>query len=121
MTTFTVTHVEWDTTDHTGLKDFLFGVFGWQFAPFGDNYFITDNHQTGVSVGVNKNERAAIGSGTPNVYIDVTSIDETFARARSLGGDVAVPKSMIPGMGSFGFIKAPDGNLIGLFEMSSQA
>jgi predicted enzyme related to lactoylglutathione lyase len=39
-----------------------------------------------------------------------------FEKAKALGGEVAVPKTTIPGMGSFAFVKAPDGNLIGLFE-----
>jgi predicted enzyme related to lactoylglutathione lyase len=116
MATNVVTHVEWDTSDPTGLKDFLCGVFGWQFAPFGETYFVTDSRQTGIGVGVNKNVRAQIGGGTPNVYIDVESIEATLARAQSLGGSTAVPKTEIPGMGSYAFIKAPDGNLIGLFE-----
>ena len=114
---FTVNHVEWDTLDPNVLKDFLSGVFGWQFAPFGENYFVTDSKQTGASVGINKNPRAVIGNGTPNVYIDVPSIDETVAKAKALGGDMVVPKTEM-GMGSFGFIKAPDGNLIGLFEFA---
>ncbi len=117
MANFRINHVEWDTTDPIALKDFLSGVFGWQFAPFGDSYFITDSKQTGASVGINKNPRAIIGNGTPNVYIDVASMEATFAKAKALGGDVAVPKTDIPGMGSYGFLKAPDGNLIGLFEI----
>jgi predicted enzyme related to lactoylglutathione lyase len=72
---FTINHVEWDTLDPNALKDFLSGVFGWQFAPFGETYFVTDSKQTGASVGINKNPRAVIGNGTPNVYIDVPSID----------------------------------------------
>jgi predicted enzyme related to lactoylglutathione lyase len=111
-----ITHVEWDTSDHTALKDFLAGVFGWQFAPFGETYYMADPKQTGISIGINKNERAIIGNGTPNVYVDVPSIDETFAKAKALGGDIAVPKTEIPNMGIFAFIKAPDGNLFGLFE-----
>jgi len=111
-----VTHVEWDTSDPIGLKDFLSGVFGWQFAQFGATYFVSDSKQTGIGVGINKNDRAQIGGGTPNVYIDVKSIEETLAKAQSLGGGVAVPKTDIPGMGSYAFIKASDGNLIGLFE-----
>jgi predicted enzyme related to lactoylglutathione lyase len=118
MTANIVTHVEWDTTDHIGLKDFLSGVFGWQFEPFGDTYFMHRAGREGVSVGVNKNEHAQIGGGTPNVYVDVKSIDEIFAKARSLGGGVAVPKTLIEGMGSYAFVKAPDGNLIGLFEVN---
>jgi predicted enzyme related to lactoylglutathione lyase len=37
-------------------------------------------------------------------------------KAQALGGGVAVPKTTIPDMGSFVFVKAPDGNLIGLHE-----
>lgn len=113
---FTINHVEWDAHDPIALKDFLSGVFGWQFGPFGENYFVTDAQQTGVTVGVNKNPRAIVGNGTPNVYIDVVSIDDTFAKAKARGGDIAVPKTQMGPMGSFAFIKAPDGNLIGLFE-----
>ena len=116
MSTNAITHVEWDSADHTGLKDFLSGVFGWQFEPFGETYFHHNPGKAGVSVGVNKNEKAIIGNGTPNVYIDVQSIDDTFSKAAALGGGVAVPKTPIQGMGSYAFIKAPDGNLIGLFE-----
>jgi predicted enzyme related to lactoylglutathione lyase len=111
----TITQVEWSTPDHIGLRDFLSGVFGWQFAPFGDTYFISDPKQSGIVVGVNRNDRAVIGGGTPNVYIGVKSIDEVFATAQALGGEVAVPKVNM-GSGSFAFIKAPDGNMIGLFE-----
>lgn len=116
MPTNVVTHIEWDTADHVKLKDFLSGLFGWQFTPYGDNYFITDDTLTGVSVGVNRSERPQTAGGSPGVYVTVKSIDETLTKAKSLGGSVAVPKSPIPGMGSYAVAKAPDGNLIGLFE-----
>ena len=116
MSTNVVTHVEWDTTDPVKLKDFLAGLFGWQFAPYGETYFITEGKQTGVSVGINKDDRAQMAGGTPSVYIDVKSIDEALTKAKSLGGGVAVPKTPIPGMGSYAIVKAPDGNLFGLFE-----
>lgn len=74
----------------------------------GETYFFTDAKQTGVGVGINKNDRAQIGGGTPNVYIDVKSSDEALAKAQSLGGSIAVPETFIPDMGSFAFIKAPD-------------
>jgi len=102
---FTINHVKWEPNP-SGLKDFLSGVFGWQFAPFGENYFVTEAQQTGATVGVNKNPRANGGNGTPSVYIDVTCMPETFA----------IPQTVMGPLGSFGFIKAPDGNLIGLFE-----
>ncbi len=115
MASFPVTHVEWDTTDHVKLKDFLAGVFGWRFEPFGPGYFIYSPKSPGVSVGLNQNEKAQAGTGSPNVYIDVASIDASIEKARELGGGVAVPKTALP-FGAYAFIKAPDGNLIGLFE-----
>lgn len=115
MASFSITHVEWDTADHVKLKDFLAGVFGWRFEPFGPSYFIYNPKSPGVSVGLNQNEKAPAGTGSPNVYIDVASIDASMKKARELGGGVAVPKTALP-FGTYAFIRAPDGNLIGLFE-----
>jgi hypothetical protein len=52
---------------------------------------VTEAQQTGATVGVNKNLRANGGNGTPSVYIDVTSMPETFAKAQALGGAIAIP------------------------------
>ena len=111
-----VAHIDWCTTQLVQLKDFMSGLFGWEFQPFGEGFFSYNPPDGGVSIGVLHNERAQIGGGTPNVYIDVVSIDACFERAAALGGGIAVPKTPVPGMGSFGFVHAPDGNLIGLFE-----
>jgi predicted enzyme related to lactoylglutathione lyase len=43
----------------------------------------------------------------------VLDLDAMLVRAQSLGGKVVVPKTQM-GKGSFAFISAPDGNLIGL-------
>ena len=116
MKKHTITHVEWATTQLPQLKDFLTGLFGWEFQPFGEGYFHYNAPDGGVSIGLMHNERAQMAGGTPNVYIDVASIEACFEKAKALGGEVVVPKTSIPGMGSFGFVGAPDGNLIGLFE-----
>jgi len=47
--------------------------------------------------------------------MDVVSIDACFEKAKALGGEAAVPRTSM-GIGSFAFVKAPDGNLMGLFE-----
>lgn len=109
-----VTHVEWSTTEPERLTSFLSELFGWKFDAFGPDYFIY-NPGPGVSVGVLRNTQATPG-GTPNVYIEVKSVDETTAHAVKLGGQVAVPKTEIPGMGWFAFVSSPEKNLIGLHE-----
>lgn len=109
-----ITHIEWATTSLEQLRDFCANLFGWEFQAFGEGYY-TYNPPGGVSVGLMHNDRAHPG-GTPNVYIKVESIDACVEKAQALGGGVAVPKTTIPDMGSFAFVKAPDGNLIGLHE-----
>jgi predicted enzyme related to lactoylglutathione lyase len=54
--------------------------------------------------------------GSPNASIQVTDLDAILASARELGGAVAVPRTAM-GNGSFAFISAPDGNLIGLQQI----
>ena len=109
-----VTHVEWSTPDPVQLTGFLSGLFGWKFDGFGEDYFIY-NPGSGVSIGVLRNTQATPG-GTPNVYIEVKSIDDVTAHALELGGQIAVPKTEIPGMGWFAFVSSPEKNLIGLHE-----
>lgn len=69
-------------------------------------------------MGLTQDQHGAHPGGTPNVYIEVASIDACLEQAQLLGGGVAVPKTKVPGMGSFAFVKAPDGNLIGLHEIN---
>lgn len=116
MTTLQVTHVEWATTQLETLKDFLSRLFGWPFRSFGEGYYVY-NPGDGVSVGLMHNPRAN-AAGSPNVYLKVESIDDCLSTAQSLGGEVAVPRTKMGDVGSFAFIKAPDGNLIGLYEVA---
>jgi len=110
-----VTHVEWSTAEPVQLTDFLSGLFGWNFDAFGEGYFMYNPGPDAVSIGVLLNTESQPG-GTPNVYIEVSSIDETIAHAIELGGQVPVPKTEIPGMGWFAFVSSPEKNLIGLHE-----
>lgn len=109
-----VSHVEWATEDPEKLTEFLTGLFGWKFDAFGDDYFIY-NPGPGVSIGVLRNTEAKPG-GTPNVYIEVNSVDEMTALAMKLGGQIAVSKTEIPGMGWYAFVSSPEKNLIGFHE-----
>ena len=122
MFTPRVDHVEWATSDLAGLKAFMSDLFGWQFQPFGESYFIYYASPGATTVGLMHNPKAQMAGGTPHVSIEVASIDETVQKALALGGSVAVPKQEIgPELGSFGVIAAPDGNLIGLYEKVRRA
>ena len=52
----------------------------------------------------------------PVNYISVESVDEYSKKVVSLGGQIAVPKMEIPGIGWWALALDPEGNQIGLFE-----
>jgi len=121
MTLNAVTHIEWGSANALGLKDFLTGLFGWQFQLFAAGYYVYNPPGgAGASVGVMQNERAG-SAGSPCAYVTVASIDETMARAQLLGGGVAVPKTAMGPAGSLAVLTAPDGNLVGLHELAGGA
>lgn len=53
--------------------------------------------------------------------VGVESVDANGAKAVSLGAEIAMPKTPVPGMGCFLYIKDPEGNIIGLWEDNSSA
>jgi uncharacterized protein len=112
MNTPFICHVEWGTSDPESLQKFLNQLFGWEFHPFTPDYLIYLPEGEGVSVGINKSIEMHAGE-SPNASVRVTDIDAVMAKAESLGGKVVVPKTQM-GTGAFAYIKAPDGNLIGL-------
>ena len=114
-----VTHIEWVTSQPDSLKNFLKEMFGWEFKSFSGDYLICNTGE-GLTIGILNYSEATAG-GTPNVYIGVDSIDRCFALARSLGGEIAVPKRDVGEAGCYGFVRAPDGNLIGLHEESVES
>lgn len=109
-----VSHIEWATTDLNTLRDFLHGMFGWQFAEISPTYYFTS--AGGLTIGLLDNPKAVLAGGSPNIYISVENVDASFEKARELGGEIAFPKVEIPNFGWYGFVKSPDGNLVGLFQ-----
>jgi predicted enzyme related to lactoylglutathione lyase len=112
MSTPFICHVEWGTPDPTVLEKFLTQLFNWQFQVFAPNYIMYIPSDGGISVGIMQSNQAKAG-GTPNVSIRVVDMDSILAKAEGLGGKIVVPKTPM-GNGSFAFVAAPDGNLIGL-------
>lgn len=115
MAVHEVTHIEWATTELDTLRDFLQGMFGWQFAPISPAYYFVSVDK--LTIGLLHNPKAVLAGGSPNVYITVESVDASFEKAVELGGQIAHEKIEIPNFGWYGFVKSPDGNLVGLFQL----
>jgi predicted enzyme related to lactoylglutathione lyase len=102
--------------DGDKLAAFYGDLFGWSLTPSPglDAYNMTDEEETGIS--------GAVGQGNENmpqyqtIYVQVDSVDEHLGKAEGAGGTAVVPRTVIPGMVTFGLFTDPAGNLVGLVE-----
>jgi uncharacterized protein len=53
--------------------------------------------------------------------VSVANLDETLAAAVANGAKVALPRMAVPGVGWLGYIQDPDGNMLGIMQMDSDA
>jgi hypothetical protein len=109
-----ISHIEIPSTDLEKTRDFLNKLLGWDFKPFGKNYFLYNNHK-GIMVGLRKIDRIAKGDNTV-FHVNVESIDEILKKCVELGGSLKRGKTVIPAMGWYALFFDPDGNTIGLYQ-----
>jgi len=53
---------------------------------------------------------------TPQVTVDVPSVDEYIEKVKAAGGKILKPKQLIEGMGYYAYVTDTEGNLLGLWE-----
>jgi predicted enzyme related to lactoylglutathione lyase len=98
--------------------------FGWKLQDMPEmNYVMASTVATGPDY--RPTEPGAINGGlfqrpkeapSPVIYVGVDSVDDAISKVKAAGGKVITPRTPIPGMGAYGRIADPDGNVIGLFE-----
>ena len=115
-----VVHFEILGKDHEALQQYYRDLFDWNITQASPEfpYGIVSAEEQGAGIG------GGVGSsmdGSPQVtvYIEVADIQASLDRAAELGGEIAMPVTVIPGMVIFAHIKDIEGNLIGL--VSSEA
>lgn len=114
---------ELHTNDTEQARGFYQGLFGWRSH--------TDSGATGqpyTSFLHGDREAAGMlqiqpdwGPIPPNwaVYFAVEDCDATLERARSLGGQVAVPPMDAPGIGRFAFVSDPQGGMFAVIALEA--
>jgi uncharacterized protein len=119
-----VVHFEIPTDDLSRAKDFYGSVFGWQLQTVEEMQY-TVAMTTPVDDRQMPTEPGAINGGlmqrtpdtsAPVVTIGVDSIDESLKKVEASGGEVVRPRTAIPGMGAFAYLKDSEGNVVGLWE-----
>lgn len=114
-----VVHFEIPANEPESLTAFYEKTLGWTFqkAPIpGLDYYLATTGDDGIP-GINGAITKRQNAGQPWMnYIDVPALDETVEKAVSNGGQVALPKMPVPGVGHIACIVDPEGNVFGLIE-----
>jgi len=108
-------HIELVSKDLTATKKFYSKLFGWKFEMFGDGYAMFKTSKKGVGGGFMLGKKVKTGSTT--LYVNVDTIPAMQQKAKSLGGLILKKlKAIGGGMGYWGTIGDPHGNVIGLWS-----
>lgn len=117
-------HFEIQGTDPQALSRFYSELFGWKFTQWGNvPYWMIetgDKSEPGIDGGLlPRNGPPPTDGQSVNAFVctvQVASLDESFAKALSLGGTAAVPKMPIQSVGWLAYVKDPNGNILGLMQ-----
>ena len=125
-----VVHFEIPAEDLDRAKNFYGSVFGWKLetmpVPGGEYTVVMTtpvDEQTQLPT-----EPGAINGGmmqrdertpSPVLTIDVEGIDDALKEIEAGGGTTVTPRTEIPGMGAFAYFKDPEGNVLGLWEVTT--
>jgi uncharacterized protein len=127
----TIVHFEIPANDPEKLSEFYKNLFGWKIEKMsmgeaGDYWTIETRPGTAQNEAEAMKRPGTNGgmmkkmdpSQRPLNYVMVDSVDEFSKKLQSLGGKIIVPKTPIPQMGAFAVGLDPEGNPVGLFEVS---
>ncbi|WP_084038847.1 VOC family protein [Demequina sp. NBRC 110053] len=110
-----ITHIDIPVSDMERAKAFYSTLFGWQIsAPPGfEGYpmWQAPNTISGGGLAPRSEDFAQ-----PRSYVEVDSIDDTLALAKEHGATVVMEKSEITETSWWAVMTDPDGNVIGLYE-----
>ena len=124
-------HFEIHAANPPAVIDFYRTLFGWSFNKWeaGDYWMIHTGarEQPGIDGGLLPRQGPSPAPGaSPNAFvitIDVDDIDALLDRIASgkPRGQVAMPKTAVPGIGWLAYARDPDGNLFGMMQADTTA
>lgn len=109
-------HFEIPADDVEALADFYRQLFGWSIEPLGEHpgyLAIRTGPEPAVGGGMMARQHP---QHQPTNYILVEDVETYLAKAVTLGAVALMPRTEIPGIGTFALIADPSGNCLGLFQ-----
>ena len=110
-----IVHAEVVGKDGPALQKFFGELFGWsQNTDLPGGYAMTDPAESGIVLGTGPAPDG--GAGWVTFYITVPNIDDTLAKAESLGGKTVMGK-FSPAPDTFlAMVADPEGHIVGISE-----
>lgn len=115
-------HFEVHAADPERAVAYYQNLFDWKFTKWEGPmpYWVI---KTGEGPGIDGGLVPRRGSVTPDApviayvcTVSVAALDDSLAKAVSLGGTLALPKQAIPGIGWLAYAKDSEGNIFGMME-----
>jgi uncharacterized protein len=115
-----ITHIDIPVSDTGAGARFYGGLFGWHIAeaPGFEGYPMWQAPNKISGGGLAPREE---GFTQPRSYVEVDSIDESVAKVTELGGKILMEKSPISETSWWAIFEDPDGNVMGLYEGTTDA
>jgi len=118
-----VVHFEIHAADPDRAVNFYTTLFGWSFQKWEgpmDYWLITTgpNEQPGINGGLVRRQGEIDGQAVIAYVctVDVEDLDASVQTALDSGGQIALPKMPIPGMGWLAYCKDTEGNIFGMMQ-----
>ncbi|HVH14277.1 MAG TPA: VOC family protein [Candidatus Angelobacter sp.] len=108
------------STNPNETRKFLEETFGWKFdsvqMPTGS--YLTFQNPKGTTVGIRTAQKSEIPGSTNYVLVD--DLDQAERNVRKKGGQIILPRTDIPSMGSFFWFKIPSGPIMACWQDSKR-
>lgn len=118
-----VVHFEIHAADPDRAVNFYQTLFGWTFQKWEgpmDYWLVTTgpNDQPGINGGLVRRQGEIDGQAVIAYVctVDVENLDTSVQKALDNGGQIALPKMPIPGMGWLAYCKDTEGNIFGMMQ-----
>jgi predicted enzyme related to lactoylglutathione lyase len=111
----TICHVEFCSPDMMKAKTFYTEMFGWEFHPHGTNEMYFQTPKNSGPCGMMMQGKPAMDCKTM-IFVNCDDMGMMMAKAKKLGATMMKDRTEIQGgHGFYAHMKAPDGNVWGLF------
>ena len=114
MSSNPVVHFEIGCANGSQTREFFSKLFNWNISDPEAGFTIDTGGQGGIPGHIV--ELASEWGIYVTVYVQVEDLETSLARAAELGGKTLVEPVKVPGQGSFAWLAAPEGNIVGIWK-----